>query len=201
METINGPSFMNSGLYRAIGVRHFKSSNLISVAEVGYQSFTPHSINRRYSISVHIFSVFCVVYRRISFRLQPQSCPHWDSWRNFQLVFKNRPHIPSFRFFRIHDYAVFRRHVFKFCSPQRVVKFLKCWGESQNLLLQYKKWTYEKSHRINVGNVPRKYITFRLFTWSEFHIILIHITSICLAPQNKTTPTKRTFKCVTIHVY
>jgi len=28
---------MNSGRYRATGVRHFKSSNLIFVAEVGYQ--------------------------------------------------------------------------------------------------------------------------------------------------------------------
>jgi len=31
--------------------------------------------------------------------------------------------------------------------------------------------------------------------------MLIQITSICLAPQNKSTPTNHTFKCVTIHVY
>ena len=168
----------------------------------GISIIYPHSINRRYSFSVHIFSVFCVVYRRISVRLQPQSCPHWENWRNFQLVFKKSPHMPSFRFCRIHDYAVIRRHAFKFCSSQKVVKFSEVLGvKNKNLLLQYKKWTFEKPHRINVGNVPRKYVTFRLFNWLEFRIMLIQITSICLAPQNTTTPTKLTFKCVTLHVY
>jgi len=37
LETINDPSFMNSGRHRATGVRHFTSSNLICVAEAGYQ--------------------------------------------------------------------------------------------------------------------------------------------------------------------
>jgi hypothetical protein len=42
---------------------------------------------------------------------------------------------------------------------------------------------------------------FNYLIHSEFHITLIQITSLCRAPQNKTTPIKHTFKCVTVGVY